>query len=215
MAAPVDQEDQDSVKDENVVDPSRLSRTQRVKMFVESMGLTMNDMLEALKKHPVTMEEASVHPDVREMVIDLKASGCPDEVVARFMRISVPHCRRLFEWELDNGLALRTGQVVRGLMTNAIHLGDTSAQMGYLKLQPDLKWGSKHKNENIEPPPDPESVQEQRIKNEAFIAGITAGLAIDTTKHGITREAPKPKAEVAKPKGVTYAGTVVRKVKGD
>jgi hypothetical protein len=198
---------------QDLIDPSRLSRYTRVKMFLEAAGLPMNDMLDILRRKPLR-ESDVVTDEHRELVIDLKASGCPDDVVARFFGISGDKCRRLFDWELDNGLQLRTGQVVRGLLINGVQLGDTSAQMGYLKLQPDLKWGSKHKNENIEPPPDPEDVQQQRKENEAFIAGITAGLSIDTTKFKPANKRTPQTVTKDKPKQVVYTG-IVKKAKGE
>jgi hypothetical protein len=197
----------------DVVDPSRLSRRARVIQFIEAAGLQINDVTDVLRRAPITLEDC-VTDEHRDLVVDLKAADCSDEDVARFMRISKERCQRLFEWELANGERLRTVQHLRALNTNAIALGDTSAILGYLKMQPKLKWGTKHKNEEVEAPPDPEDAQIQRQQNEAFIAGITAGLSIDTTKFKAAKERTPTTVAKDKPKRVVYDG-VVKKAKGE
>jgi hypothetical protein len=207
-------EDDNSASSVAVFDNSRRSREQRIKDFLEAAGLSYNDMLDSVRKVPIL--EDAVTDAHREMVIDLKASGCPDDVIARFLRISEPTCKRLFAWELANGLPLRTAQVVRATLTNAIQLGDTSAQLGYLKLQPDLKWGSKHKNEEVTAPPEGEDQAAQRAQNEAFVAGVTAGLMVDPDIKRKVQDKVKPAipAQPAKAKPVAYHATV-RTPKGE
>jgi hypothetical protein len=194
------------------LDNSRRSRAQRVLDFIHAAGLQLNDVTSVLRRAPITLTDA-VTDEHRELVIDLKASGCPDEDVARFFRISKDHCQRLFQWELENGMRLRTVQHVRALNVNATQLGDTSAILGYLKMQPDLQWGSKHTQKVVDEPPPPEGEKERLALNDAFIAGITAGLSVDTTKHRPAREKPKVVVK-EEPKKVSYTGTV-RKAKGD
>jgi hypothetical protein len=195
------------------LDNSRRSRAQRVLDFIHAAGLQLNDVTSVLRRAPITLDDA-VTDEHRELVIDLKASGCPDEDVARFFRISKERCQRLFDWELSNGMRLRTVQHVRALNVNATQLGDTSAILGYLKMQPDLQWGSKHTQKVVDEPPPPEGEKERLAQNEAFIAGITAGLQIDVTKHRPPKERVKAAPVAAEPKKVGYTGTV-RKAKGD
>jgi hypothetical protein len=116
---------EEDAAENGILDNSRRSRRQRVIDFIEASGLKFNDVLDVLRRAPLTLDDA-VTDEHRDLVVDLKASGCPDEVVARFMRISEDRCKRLFSWELANGLALRTTQVVQALNVNAIQLGDTS-----------------------------------------------------------------------------------------
>ena len=197
----------------SVFDNSRRTREQRIKDFLEAAGMTLNDMLESVRKNPIL--EDAVTEAHRDCVIDLRASGASEEAVARFFKITKEKCRRLFAWELENGRHLRTGQVTRALLTNGVLLGDTSALLGYLKNQPEEEWGTKHSQKNMdEAPPTEESIQ-SLAANEAFIAGITAGLAVDTTKY----KKPSPRASNAPtpPKKQEKRGAVgvVRKPKAD
>lgn len=206
-----------SEEDENsagIGDNSRRSREQRIADFLGVAGLTLNDIMKPIREAPLV--ESDVVTDAhRELVIDLKASGCTDEGVAKFFNITVQKCQRLFQWELTNGRQLRTTSVVRGLSVNAIQLGDTSAQIGYLKNQPQEEWGTKHSQKNIEDPPPMEEELQRLSQNEAFIAGITAGLAIDTTKFKKPEERKPQVVKVAAPKKIGYAAGTVRKIKGD
>lgn len=194
-------------------DNSRRTRAQRILDFIEAAGLKLNDVVDIIRKQPITLEDC-VTDEHRDLVIDLKASGCPDEDVARFLRISKERCQRLFSWELENGQQLRTVQNVRALNINGTQLGDTSALLGYLKLQPNIQWGSKHTQKVTEEAPPTEDENARVAANEAFIAGITAGLSIDTTKYKPAAER-KPLPVADKPKRVGYTGGTVRKPKGD
>jgi hypothetical protein len=136
----------------------------------------MNDMLDAARKRPITLEDC-VTDERRDKVIDLKAAGFSDEAVAKFLRISKERCQRLFEWELESGRQLRTAQVTRALLFNAIQLGDTRAQIGYLKNQPQEDWGTKHEVKDRDD--TPKVLTEVQLANEAFIADIIAGLSTD------------------------------------
>jgi hypothetical protein len=197
----------------NGLDNSRRTREQRLADFLGVAGLTLNDIMKPVRDNPLT--ESDVVTDAhRELVIDLVASGCSREGVARFFRISLQKTERLFEWELANGRQLRTTSVVRGLSVNAIQLGDTSAQIGYLKNQPQEEWGTKHAVKQIEDAPPSETETARLAQNEAFIAGITAGLQIDVTKHRPAREKPKVVVK-EETKKVGYTGQTVRKAKGD
>jgi len=210
----VSDEDDNAAGEAGILDNSRRSREQRIKDFLEAAGLKMNDILKPIRDNPLR-ESDVVTDDHRELVIDLKASGCPDVAVARFFGITPQKCERLFSWELANGRQMRTAQVVRALNTNAIHLGDTSAQIGYLKNQPQEEWGTKHSQKNIEDPPPAEDEIKRLSQNEAFIAGITAGLSIDTTKFKQAEPRAPAAAKVAKSKQVGYTGGTVRKTRGD
>jgi hypothetical protein len=202
-----------SDKPRGVFDNSRSTREQRIADFLGVAGLTLNTIMQPIRDNPLT--ESDVVTDAhRELVIDLRASGCSWEGIARFFNITQPKLERLFKWELENGRQLRTVSVTRALSVNAIALGDTSAQIGYLKNQPEEEWGTKHTMHEEEAPPDPENVQQQRKENEAFIAGITAGLSIDTTKFKAAKERTPATVAKDKPKQVVYNG-VVKKAKGD
>lgn len=206
-----------SDEDENAAgigDNSRRSREQRIADFLGVAGLTLNDIMKPIREAPLV--ESDVVTDAhRELVIDLKASGCTDEGVARFFNITIQKCQRLFQWELSNGRQLRTTSVVRGLSVNAIQLGDTSAQIGYLKNQPQEEWGTKHAVKQVEDAPPQENELARIAQNEAFIAGITAGLSIDTTKFKAPKERAQSAPAKAEPKKIAYTGQTVRKAKGD
>ncbi len=206
-------EEDENAAGEQLFDNSRRSREQRIRDFLEAAGLQMNDILKPIRDNP--LRESDVVTDAhRELVIDLKASGCADDAVARFFGITREKALRLFEWELANGRQMRTAQVVRALNTNAIQLGDTSAQIGYLKNQPQEEWGTKHSQKNIEDPPPAEDELQRLSQNEAFIAGITAGLSVDTTRFKKAEPRPAAAPKVAPKKQIGYTGTV-RKPKGD
>jgi hypothetical protein len=201
--------------EEDVLDNSRRSRKQRVLDFIQAAGLEFNDVMELLRREPLTLEDC-VTDAHRDIVIDLKACDCADEDVAKFLRISKERCQRLFEWELAHGEKLRTLQHLRSLNTNSIQLGDTSAALGYLKMQPNIKWGTKHTQKEESAPPPDAVLDAQRTANEAFIQGLTAGLMIDPTIKRAVTERPKA-AEVpaeAKSKRIGYNGPQ-RKAKGD
>jgi hypothetical protein len=206
-------DEDDNAAGSGITDNSRRSREQRIADFLGVAGLTLNDIMKPIRDNPLA--ESEVVTDAhRELVIDLKASGCTDDGVARFFNISLQKCQRMFQWELTNGRQLRTTSVVRGLSVNAIQLGDTSAQIGYLKNQPQEEWGTKHSQKNIEDAPPAEDEVRRLADNESFLAGIVAGLNIDTTKF---KPAP-PRAKIAAPadtKRVAYTGSTVRKPKGD
>jgi hypothetical protein len=206
-----------SDEDENaagISDNSRRSREQRIADFLGVAGLTLNDIMKPIREAPLV--ESDVVTDAhRELVIDLKASGCSNEGVAKFFNISLQKCQRLFDWELTNGRQLRTTSVVRGLSVNAIQLGDTSAQIGYLKNQPQEEWGTKHSQKNIEDAPPHEEELQRLSQNEAFIAGITAGLSVDTTKFKKAEPRPPAASKVATKKQIGYNTGTVRKPKGD
>ena len=206
-----------SEEDDNasgIGDNSRRSREQRIADFLGAAGLSLNDIMKPIRDNPLREADVVTDPH-RELVIDLKASGCPDVAVARFFGITPQKCQRLFEWELANGRMVRTTSVVRALSVNAIAIGDTSAQIGYLKNQPQEEWGTKHSQKNIEDPPPAEDELKRLSQNEAFIAGITAGLAVDTTKFKKPEPRPAAAPKVAKVKQVAYTGGTVRKPKGD
>lgn len=209
-----DEDDNAAGEAAGLFDNSRRSREQRVMDFLAAAGMTLNDIMRPIRDRPLTESDA-VTDAHRELVIDLKASGCSDEGVARFFNITPEKAYRLFDWELKNGRQLRTASVVRSLNINAIALGDTSAQIGYLKNQPQEEWGTKHSQKNIEDPPPAEDELKRLSQNEAFIAGITAGLSVDTTRY--KKAEPRAPAAIppktARPK-VGYTGTV-RKPKGD
>jgi hypothetical protein len=205
----------EDVAEDDVLDNSRRSRKQRVLDFIQAAGLELNDVMELLQREPLTLEDC-VTDAHRDIVIDLKACDCPDEDVAKFLRISKERCQRLFAWELAHGEKLRTLQHLRSLNTNSIQLGDTSAALGYLKMQPNIKWGTKHtQKEETAPPPDA-VLDAQRASNEAFIQGLTAGLMIDPNiRRQVTERTPVAAGEsAAKPKKIGYNGTQ-RKAKGD
>jgi hypothetical protein len=206
-------EDDNAAGEEVPFDNSRRTREQRIRDFLGVAGLELNDILSSVRKNPII---ADVVTDAhRECVIDLRASGATREAVAKFLGISLQMAERIFPWELENGRRLRTGQVSRALLVNAVQLGDTSAMMGYLKNQPEEEWGTKHSQKNIEDPPPAEDEIKRLSQNEAFIAGITAGLSVDTTK--FKKAEPRPAAApkvTAKPK-IGYTAGTVRKPKGD
>jgi hypothetical protein len=208
-------DEDDNAAGPGLFDNSRSSREQRVRDFLAASGLTFNDILKPIRDNPLWDSEVVTEAH-RELVIDLKASGCSDEGVARFFRITPQKCRRLFEWELDNGRQMRTAQVVRSLNVNAIHLGDTSAQIGYLKNQPQEEWGTKHSQKNVDTVETTPDDVERLSQNEAFIAGITAGLAIDAKYH--KPAARREMAAAAKPapgrKAITTSKPVT-KARGD
>jgi|SRR5882724_3952391 len=206
-----------SEEDDNAAgigDNSRRSREQRIADFLGVAGLTLNDIMKPIRDNPLRESEV-VNDAHRELVIDLKASGCADTAVARFFGITPQKCERLFGWELANGRQLRTTSVVRALSVNAIAIGDTSAQIGYLKNQPEEEWGTKHSMKQVEEAPPAEAESQRIAQNEAFIAGITAGLSIDTTKFKAPKERPQPVAANAPIKKLGYTNAVVRKAKGD
>lgn len=207
-------EDDNAAGESGIADNSRRSREQRIKDFLEASGLKLNDMTRCIRENPLK-ESDVVLDEHRELVIDLKASGCSHEGVAKFFGITLQKCERLFPWELTNGRQMRTAQVVRALNTNAIHLGDTSAQIGYLKNQPQEEWGTKHSMKQVEDAPPAEAESQRIAQNEAFIAGITAGLSIDTTKFKAAKERSQPAAANAPVKKIGYTSPVVRKAKGD
>lgn len=207
------EEDDNAAGEVSVFDNSRRSREQRIRDFLETAGLTLSDMTKCIRENPLKESDA-VTDEHRELVIDLKASGCSNEGVAKFFGITLQKAERLFSWELTNGRQMRTAQVVRSLNVNAIQLGDTSAQIGYLKNQPQEEWGTKHSQKNIEDAPPAEDEVRRLADNESFLAGIVAGLSIDTTKF----KAAPPRAKVApaaETKRVAYTGGTVRKPKGD
>lgn len=206
-------DEDDNAAGEAPLDNSRRTREQRIKDFLGVAGLELNDILSSVRKTPIIGD--AVTDAHRECVIDLKASGCADEAVARFLGITRQMCERLFGWELANGRQLRTGQMVRALGVNGIMLGDTSAIIGYLKNQPQEEWGTKHSQKNIEDPPPMEEELQRLSQNEAFIAGITAGLSVDTTRFKKPEARAKAAAAVAPPKKVGYTTGTVRKAKGD
>jgi hypothetical protein len=207
-------EEENAAGEAGILDNSRRSREQRIADFLGVAGLTLNDIMKPIREAPLV--ESDVVTDAhRELVIDLKASGCSNEGVAKFFNISLQKCQRLFDWELTNGRQLRTTSVVRGLSVNAIQLGDTSAQIGYLKNQPQEEWGTKHSQKNIEDPPPAEDELKRLSANEAFIAGITAGLSIDTTKFKKAEPRPAAAPKVAPKKQIGYTTQTIRKAKGD
>jgi hypothetical protein len=191
----VSEEDDNAAGDgTSLFDNSRRTRAQRVEDFIRAAGGSPNRVLEVIRKQPIRDTlDAAVTDEHRELVIDLKASGCPDDVIARFFMISEHALQRLFAWELANGLPLRTVEFTQALRTNGVLLGDTSAILGYLRLQPDLAWKSKSQVDKDDG--EREERPEEKQANEEFIAGVIAGLTIDKTKFKpAERVAPKPAA---------------------
>jgi hypothetical protein len=206
-------EDDNAAGEEAPFDNSRRSREQRIRDFLAVAGLELNDMLTSVRKTPIIAD--AVTDAHRECVIDLRASGCTREAVAKFLGITLQMAERLFPWELENGRRLRTGQMVRALGVNGIMLGDTSAILGYLKNQPEEEWGTKHSQKVVEDAPPQEDELARLSQNEAFIAGITAGLSIDTTKFKRPDRAPPKAVAEQSTKRVVYTGGVVRKTRED
>lgn len=196
----------------SLFDNSRRSREQRVEDFIRAAGGSPNRVLDIIRKKPLKVKlDDAVTDEHRELVIDLKASGCPDDVIARFFMISEDALKRLFAWELANGMPLRTVEFTQALRTNGVLLGDTSAILGYLRLQPDLKWKSKSQVDKDDGEHDERP--EEKQANEEFIAGVIAGIQMDKTK--FKPAAPRPVMPEAKqvPKKVGYNATTVRKPK--
>lgn len=201
--APPDEQDEDSeyVARRNLV----------AERFIELGGGSTIDM--DLRKMPKLAD--LVTQQHRDMVKDLTASGLANEAVARIMGISKERLQALFEYELGTGYEIAHSSVARALYLKAVS-GDAYAGINWIKLHNRSQWAEK--SERTEKGQEQEkdvTVEAARAANEAFLAAMVSGIAIDSKLKRPEGEKRQAGAKVPDKVAVKKLPEVMKKPKGD
>ena len=196
----------DTVEDEQDL----TERAKRRRLFAElGYGRPLTEDIKAAGRLSEVLSDRH-----KQLVSDLCAAGLSTAEIARILGISSERCLELFEYELGTSFELTKAAIARTQALKAID-GDTAAAALWLRNHNRSDWASKSYHHNTdESKGEAGDSSDAKSLNEAFIAGIIAGLQVDTAHKRVAGRREPVTIEVAQP-AKAKPKQLVKRIKGD